>query len=89
MAAVDTFALYLDSLDSPAENAAAVTPNDGADLTTATRYVYIGGAGAMKVDMVGGQTVTFTGLLAGNVYRLRVTRIYATGTTVTNIVALW
>lgn len=86
----DKFQSNAAGLTSPAENAAAVTPNDSTDLTTATRGLYIGGAGDVVVDMVGGETsVPFTGLIAGNVYPLRVIRVRATGTTATDIVALW
>ena len=78
------------SMAGPAHNAAAVTPADGADLANATTALFVGGAGAVKVDMVGGTTaVTLTGVLAGSVLPLRVSRVYSTGTTATNIVALY
>ena len=77
-------------LVGPAENAAAVTPADGADLANSTRALFVGGAGAVKVDMVGGTTgVTLTGVVAGSVLPIRVSRVYSTGTTATNIVALY
>ena len=47
--------------DAPASNAFAVTPNDSANLTHAARALFVGGAGAVKVDTLGGDTVTFTG----------------------------
>src|SRR3972149_2339562 len=37
--------------DWPATRAAAVTPNDGADLAWPTRSLYVGGAGNVSVDM--------------------------------------
>ena len=74
----------------PAHNAAAVNPADGSDLPVFSTALFVGGAGAIKVDMVGGTTaVTLTGVVAGSVLPLRVSRVYATGTTATNIVALY
>lgn len=88
MAAVDEFRRMGSGVDGPASNAAAVTPNDSADLTIATRALWVGVAGDVTVDLIGGQTaVTFKnvqGLLP-----VRVTRVDDTGTTATDIVALW
>lgn len=77
------------SISAPYKFAAAVTPNDSADLTYTTRAVYIGGAGNMVATMDGGGDVTFTGLTVGSVLPVCVSRIKATSTTATNIVALW
>lgn len=71
-----------------AGSAAAIVPNDAVDLANVTRGIYVGGAGNLKVDMVDG-TVTFIGIPAGAVLPVRVKRIYVTGTTATNLVALW
>jgi hypothetical protein len=90
MPATDTFASFQDGLTSPAENAVTVTPHDSTDLTTATRALYIGGAGNISVETVGGQSaVVFVGLAAGTVLPLRVTRVNSTSTTATSIVALY
>lgn len=84
----DKFANYPSNLDSPAANAASVTPNDSIDLSTSSRSLWIGGEGNLSVVMVGGQTVTFTALTVGW-HPLRVARVLSTGTTATNIVAVW
>lgn len=85
----DKYKSYSPHLESPAENAAAITPNDTTDLTNATRSLYIGGAGNVKIDTVLGDTVTLSGVVAGTVIPVRVSRVYATGTTATNLVGLW
>lgn len=86
----DIFESNSQTLDGPAWNAAAVTPNDSADLTFTTRGLYIGGAGDVKVDMASdGSAVTFVGCLAGTILPIRAERVYDTDTTATNIVALW
>lgn len=73
-----------------ANGAVAVTPSDTVDLVTKpTKGVYIGGAGNLKADMSDGTTVTFNVLAVGVIHCLSVKRIYATGTTATNIVAVY
>jgi hypothetical protein len=79
----------LTPVDAPALHAFAVTPADGSDLANATRGVYVGAAGSLKVDMVGSGTVTFANLAAGVIHPLRVVRIYATGTTATGIIGVY
>lgn len=76
-------------LTAPITKAAAVTPSDTVDLTTPTRGIYIGGAGNLKVDTLGGDTVTFNALAVGVIHWIQVKRVYSTGTTATAIVALY
>ena len=75
--------------DAPASNAFVVTPADGSNLTHAARALFVGGAGDVKVDTLGGDTVTFTGVLAGSILPVRILKVYATGTTATNLVAVY
>lgn len=70
-------------------NAAAVTPADGADLPHPAQALWVGGAGNVKVTMDSSGTVTFNGVAAGTMLPAAVTRVHATGTTATNILALW
>lgn len=72
-----------------ASEAIAVTPADGTDLATTQAALFIGGAGNVKVDMTGSGTVTFSGVAAGTFLPILVDRVYATGTTATNILALY
>lgn len=90
MAATDSFAAYRDGLDTPYTNAVAVAvPSDTTDLPNVTRGIYVGGAGNLAVITEGGQTITLTAIAVGVIHRLRVTRVMATNTTATAIVALW
>jgi hypothetical protein len=75
--------------DAPASNAFAVTPADGSNLTHAARALFVGGAGNIKVDTLGGDTVTFTGVVAGSILPVRILKVYSTDTTATNIVAVY
>jgi hypothetical protein len=79
------------NIDEPAGHAAAITPSDTADLANATRFIRITVAGTLHVTMVGGEDVTYlSGSLAlGVAHRLRVTRVFATGTTATGIFGEW
>ena len=73
---------------SSAQSVAAVTPSDSVDLTTNARALYIGGTGAVKVTTVAGDAVTFSAAQAGSILPIAVRRVWSTGTTATNILAL-
>ena len=77
-------------LDSPALNAAAITPNDATDLTEATRAIFVGGDGNIALDMAGdGTNIVFMGVVAGTILPVRATRVYSTNTTASNLIALY
>ena len=81
-----------EKLQQPYSGAAAVTPSNTVDLPTIAKGFIIGsvaGGTALKADMQGGETVTFLILQTGVVYPFIVKRIYATGTTVSEITALY
>ncbi len=78
---------------APPGYAWAVTTSDSVDQPKHTRYIQIGGAGNLAVEMFDPATqrlanVTLTGLTAGQVLMIRTKRILATGTTATNLTAL-
>lgn len=85
----DTFNKHSRSLTSPPESAAEIIPDDQSLLQNATRAIHIGGAGDLRVQMLGGQVVTLAGLPGGMMIPLRVRKVFATGTTATAIVGLW
>ena len=74
-----------------AYDAAAVTPNDVTDLPDGPTTVglWVGGAGDLHVTMHSGSEVTFAAVPAGTLLRVAVRRVWAIGTTATNIVALY
>jgi hypothetical protein len=90
MPATDNFTNYIPGLDSPGQHAVAVTPNDGADIgSVASRALWIGVSGDVSIDVVGGETaVVFKNVPIGWL-QMRVTRVRATNTTATNIVAVY
>ena len=86
----DQFSRYATQLDSPASNAASVTPDDDTDLAHATRGLYVGGAGNVAVNMIGtGTAIVFVAVPAGTLLPIRAARVKSTGTTATSIVAVW
>ena len=77
---------------NPAANANAITPAD-LDLTIAyTRGVYVGTTGDLAVRMAGeegDEDVIFKNVPSGALLPIRVKQIRSTGTTATDIVAVW
>ncbi|MGB7243560.1 MAG: hypothetical protein WBC93_15930 [Sulfitobacter sp.] len=76
-------------ITGPARGGAAVTPNDSADLPTSARGIYVGGAGNVALVTTDGDTLTFAGAAAGATLPICTARVLATGTTATNLLALW
>jgi hypothetical protein len=75
--------------DGPALRAEVITLTDNStDLTDVARAIYVGKKGDLKVTMVGGVDVTFSGLLGGQVYPLGITKVWSGGTTATSLIAL-
>jgi hypothetical protein len=72
----------------PANNAVLVSPHDDNDLEHVSRALYVGGTGNVVVIMLGGETVTFSGVPAGAILPIRVSRVKATDTTATLILSL-
>lgn len=88
MPITDTFEGQTPSGQSPITSAAVVTPDDANDLTHVTRAIYIGTAGDLRVTLANGGTLTFVNMVAGW-HPIRVTRVWAAGTTADHIVATW
>jgi len=89
MTAIDTFKTP-ETEWSPATSSVAVTPNDSEELAYLTRALYIGVGGNLSVKLRDDSTaVVFVGVAEGTVLPLQVKQVMATGTTATNIVALW
>jgi hypothetical protein len=51
--------------------------------------LYVGTGGTLKVTTAGGDDVTFTGIVAGTFVPVQVVKVWATGTSASNIIALW
>ena len=84
----DSFSDYPVTPTSPPVDGFSITPSDGSSLSVTTRGIYVGVAGDLKVVTAGGTTLTFVGLAAGVIHPLRVTKVFATGTSATDIIGL-
>ena len=75
--------------------AASVTPSDTANVPSVSGgtnngcVLYVGSAGNLRVQTVGGDDVTFNNINTGAFIPVQIVRVYATGTTASNILALW
>jgi hypothetical protein len=68
------------------EGAVAVTPSDA--TTIIGKAIYVGGAGAVAVTTAAGNVVTFSAVPVGTVIPIAFTKIMATNTTATLLLAL-
>lgn len=69
----------------------AVTPSDANDLPggITVGLLVSGNAGNIAVNLATGGTATLTGLSAGQILDIEVSRVLSTGTTATGVVALY
>lgn len=82
-----------------ANRAAAVTPSDTVNIPSISTdpgagrnngcVLFVGATGNLRVLTTGGDDVTFAGINAGTFIPVQVLRVFATGTTAANILALW
>ena len=86
---MDTFKKHTRSLTSPPEHAAAILPQDGADLAVVTRALFVGIGGDVTVRMLDGSQVTLANVQAGTMLPIRVDRVLATGTSAGAILGFW
>lgn len=84
----DTFESWRAGLESPAEDAFEITPDDDTDLDYVTRGIYVGGSGDLEVITKDGTTIVFTDIAAGIIHPLRVSRVKASNTSATGIIGL-
>ena len=83
MPAIDRYATLAVPFDGPGIDAIPVTPSDGTDLSYVSRALWLpltGTAGTVRVTTAAG-TLRDIPLAAGDMLPLRVTRVWATGTT--------
>ena len=66
----------------------AVTPSDTVAITH-TRALYVGAGGSVVVTDMQGNDSTYVGVLGGTILPIQVTKVKATGTTASNILALY
>jgi hypothetical protein len=82
--------MSLSQLKLQATEAVAVTTHNTNDLPTIQALIYVGVGGDVKVDVSGsGEAIVFKNCIAGTVLPVKVDKVYTTGTSATNLVALY
>ena len=72
------------------ENAETVTPSDSANLSHACRKIYVGVGGDVALVMAGNAAVvTLVGVVTGTTLEVAATRVNATNTSATTMVAFF
>lgn len=82
----DRFQNTIPGMSSPCSRAFDVSPNDGSDMALTTRALWVGVYGNVKVTTAEGDTVIFVGVQG--LLPVRAARVWANGTTATNIVGM-
>ena len=72
----------------PGYRGAAVTPSDTIPLEC-TRALYVGGTGTLKITFADGGAVTFTNVASGTLLPIQAVLVWDTGTTASDIVAIY
>lgn len=84
----DAFETFSSGMESPPSRINGITPNDGEDLENASRAINVATSGTVRVTTVFGDTETLY-VAAGIAFPIRAERIWATGTTATDIVVMF
>jgi hypothetical protein len=89
MSSIDLQAQRGDTVDFPAKNLRAITPNDTTPLTFIPKALYIGvGGNIAMIAQEDSEAVTLQNIASGSIIPVRAKIILNTGTTASNIVAL-
>lgn len=83
----DKYKLQYADLSSPSVDAFHVTPNDDTVFVQPTRFLYVGRTGDVHVRFAkSGTDIFYQAVPAGTYLRVRVDKVYATGTTANALV---
>ncbi len=66
-----------------------ITKHDTTEQSPYTRAIFCGGTGNLKVTTTSGAVATFTGVTAGSIIPVSAKLVWSTGTTTTNMTALY
>lgn len=87
MAIDSPFGNSIDGTGMPALRLENITPNDSADNATIYRQIYVGAGGSVKLTDSVGNVVTHINVSSGSYLGpFKCARVWATGTTATNLI---
>jgi hypothetical protein len=86
----DAFATRADDVSAPARRTGAIIPHDANDLADLPKAIYVGGGGDVAL-MAAADTTSriFKAVPVGAILPIRARRVLVTGTTATNLIALY
>ncbi len=85
----DFFAGSANSLTSPAEDCFAILPSDTENLVQATKAIFVGQGGDVRlIPLRGSEPITFVNLASGSMLDVRARRVLALGTTAADLIGL-
>lgn len=85
----DPFKDTANSLSAPAADCFALNANDSADLPKATKAIYVGVGGDIRIRALDSDSdVTLQGVPSGSILPIRLRALRVTGTTAGNIIGL-
>lgn len=77
-------------LKNKGQFAESVSKSDSTDLNVKDARLYVGTKGDLKVDIVGGMTITLKNVQSGTfIDWLQVSRVWSRGTTASDIIAIY
>ncbi len=85
----DPFQNVADAPSAPATRCVAVTPHDANPLSDIPKAMYIGTGGTIVLQGTSGGDASFANVADGSVLPVRARFVKATGTTASDIVALY
>ncbi len=85
----DPFQYVADAPSAPATRVQAVTPHDTTPLTDIPKALYVGTGGTIVLQGTSGDAASFANVADGSVLPVRARFVRASGTTASNIVALY
>lgn len=77
------------SATQSARDCADITPSNTANMAREARAIFIGSGGNLKITTQYGSTVTFKNLVRGQILPVQVVKVWATGTTAGDLIALY
>ena len=79
----------MSGLTDPFERGFAITPSDSTNLAIFTTGLYVGTQGDVKVDLVGGDTLTFVAMASGVIHKLQIKKVYSTDTNASDLIGVY
>lgn len=89
MAATNDYPNRYAGVSGPYIGGETISPSDTVSLSKVSRAIYVGTVGTLSCLMMDGTTLVLPTTVAGTIYELRVERVNLTGTSATNLRALF